>query len=144
MAQVPRELTPDASARHAFGAELRRLRTSRGLSQDELGRLVLHSGDMISKVEKATRWPTRELVARCDEVLDAAGALMRLWPAVLAEQTSLRTSGSSEFDGSGARAARRTVMVRASLDLGDSADEAVYRRQLLGSGVVAIAGLAMS
>jgi hypothetical protein len=58
LGQTPRELTPDVSARHAFGAELRRWRGLRALSQDGLGRLVLHSGDMISKVEKAARWPT--------------------------------------------------------------------------------------
>jgi transcriptional regulator with XRE-family HTH domain len=83
MAQLPKVLTPAESARHLFGAELRRWRSLRGLSQAELGRLALSSGDMIGKVEKAERWPTPELAKRCDTLLGADGGLIRLMPIVL-------------------------------------------------------------
>jgi len=33
-----------------------------------LGRTVHVSPDLIAKVEKATRWPTHSLVARCEDV----------------------------------------------------------------------------
>ncbi|MBO0868125.1 MAG: helix-turn-helix domain-containing protein, partial [Micromonosporaceae bacterium] len=57
MAQAPRSLDPGRSARHQFGAELRRLRLARGLSQAGLARLVHVSPDLVAKVEKAERWP---------------------------------------------------------------------------------------
>jgi hypothetical protein len=41
---------------------------------------------MICKVEKAERWPSRELTKRLDEILDAGGALLRLWPLVERER----------------------------------------------------------
>ena len=67
------------------------------MSQDELGRLVLHSGDMISKVEKAARWPTLELARRCDQALDTGGALVRLWPAVQRQQITSRPIRRPQF-----------------------------------------------
>jgi hypothetical protein len=100
MGQTPRVLTPYQSAQHFFGAELRRWRTLRGLSQDALGRLVLHSGDMIGKVEKAVRSPSLELATRCDTVLRTEGALTGLWNLVLQGQpgpevTPAVTAGAS-------------------------------------------------
>jgi len=81
-----RELRPNESARAFFGAELRHWRSLRNYSQDELGNLTLNSGDTISKVEKASRWPTEQLAQRCDMVLETGGALKRLLPLVLAER----------------------------------------------------------
>lgn len=78
MAQRPGDLTPNASVRHFFGAELRHWRERRGLSQATLGRTVHVSPDLIAKVEKATRWPTHSLVARCETVLNTGGVLLRL------------------------------------------------------------------
>lgn len=141
MGQTPRELTPTVSARHAYGAELRRWRTLRGLSQDELGRLVMHSGDMISKVEKAARWPTPDLTGRCEQALDAGGALTALWPAVQAEQAEARQVGRPQFTGSAVLRAGESDMVRASVDL-TRPDDAVYRRQFIGSGAGVLASLA--
>ncbi|MEV6929663.1 helix-turn-helix transcriptional regulator [Dactylosporangium sp. NPDC051485] len=76
MAQRPRQLTPHRSGLDQFGSELRSWRVRRGLSQDALGRLVHVSGDLIGKVEKAVRRPTRMLVESCDTALDAQGALL--------------------------------------------------------------------
>jgi transcriptional regulator with XRE-family HTH domain len=80
--QAPRELTPERSALDALGAQLRRLRTARGLSQAQLGALILHSGALVGKVEKAQRFPTLEFCRRADEVLESGGLLQRLRPDV--------------------------------------------------------------
>jgi hypothetical protein len=104
MVQASRPLSPNESLRHFFGAELRTWRERRELSQAALGARVLHSGAAIGKVEKAERWPSQGLAARCDEALDAAGALARLWPLVEAERkrTVVRTyadMGRTDADG---------------------------------------------
>jgi hypothetical protein len=82
MGRRPRALSPGASARARFGAELRRWRMLRGLSHRALGGLVWHSQEFVAKVEKGERWPSWYLATRCDAVLGTGGALARLWPAV--------------------------------------------------------------
>jgi DNA-binding XRE family transcriptional regulator len=82
MGRRPRELTPEASARDRFGAELRRWRLARGLTQRGLAGLIWHSQELVAKVEKAERWPSWSLATRCDAVLRTGGMLARLWPAV--------------------------------------------------------------
>jgi transcriptional regulator with XRE-family HTH domain len=79
MGQAPRSLEASASARHYFGAELRRLRNLKQLSQDQLGKRVCFSGDTIRRVETADRFPRRELAEACDRELDTGGTLGRLW-----------------------------------------------------------------
>ncbi|MFJ9621214.1 helix-turn-helix domain-containing protein [Streptomyces sp. NPDC101181] len=79
MGRPLRKLTPYVSAQHRFGAELRRLRKQQGMSQKQLGLLIMHSGSTVSKVEKAERWPSREFADRSDHVLGAKGALTDLW-----------------------------------------------------------------
>ncbi|GAA4259710.1 helix-turn-helix transcriptional regulator [Dactylosporangium darangshiense] len=76
MGQRPRQLTPHLSGLDRFGSELRSWRVQRGLSQDALGRVVHVSGDLIGKIEKAVRRPTRMLVESCDTALQAQGALL--------------------------------------------------------------------
>jgi transcriptional regulator with XRE-family HTH domain len=84
--QAARELNPDLSARHRFGAELRRWRTARGLSQAGLARLIYVSPDLIGKIEKAERWPSQNVVERCEGVLGTGEALSSLWPLVNAQR----------------------------------------------------------
>ncbi|MFF3320751.1 helix-turn-helix domain-containing protein [Streptomyces sp. NPDC002889] len=91
MAQTPRKLSPTDSAQHFFGAELRHWRELRGLSQDQLGARVFTSGDTLSKVEKATRFPSREVAIACDEALGADGTLTRLWDLANAQRRDGRT-----------------------------------------------------
>lgn len=62
MGQKPRALDPSASAQAFLGARLRYWRERRGLSQDELGRLVHVSGDLLGKVERAQRRATAALI----------------------------------------------------------------------------------
>lgn len=88
MGRPLRELTPYVSARHQFGAELRRLRRQCGMSQAKLGLCVMHSGSTVSKVEKAERWPSQEFAQRSDEVLCAGGILVDLWLRVQKERSA--------------------------------------------------------
>ena len=78
MPQLPRPLEPHVSVVTYFGAELRRWRELRGLSQGELGGRVHVSGALISKIEKGLRRPSLGLGGRLDTVLDTAGVLARL------------------------------------------------------------------
>jgi len=58
-----------------FGAELRRRRCERGLSLAQLASLVHYSKGYLSRVETGERPMPAELAVRCDEVLEAGGAL---------------------------------------------------------------------
>jgi transcriptional regulator with XRE-family HTH domain len=50
-----------------FGAELRRARLSAGWSQEQLGRRLSFSADLVGKVETNERAPTPEFAAGCDD-----------------------------------------------------------------------------
>lgn len=50
-----------------FGAELRRARLSAGWSQEQLGRRLSFSADLVGKVETNERAPTPEFAGRCDD-----------------------------------------------------------------------------
>jgi transcriptional regulator with XRE-family HTH domain len=76
-------MTRNLDATHSpmafFGAELRRARVAAGMSQDQLGRALSFSGDLIGKVETCERAPTPELAAGCDSVFPHLdGLFMRL------------------------------------------------------------------
>jgi DNA-binding XRE family transcriptional regulator len=51
-----------------FGAELRRVRVAAGMSQEQLGRELNFSGDLIGKIETSDRAPSPEFAAGCDRV----------------------------------------------------------------------------
>jgi len=74
-----RPLAAGESFAACLGAVLRRLRSLRHLSQDELGRLAGYDGSYVGAVERAAVRPSRELVAALDRALDAAGGLVALW-----------------------------------------------------------------
>src|SRR5436190_1286186 len=82
MPQPLKPLNPSLSAQHHFGEQLRHWRQRRGLSQAARARLTHVSPDLIGKIEKADRWPTAQLAARWDELLNTDGALTDLWPGV--------------------------------------------------------------
>ncbi|MEU1075856.1 helix-turn-helix domain-containing protein [Streptomyces sp. NPDC005878] len=63
-----------------FAAELRRLRSLRGMSLTELARSVHYSKGYLSKIENGGKPPTPDVARRCDAVLDAGGVLTRLVP----------------------------------------------------------------
>lgn len=104
MGRRPKALTPEASPRDRFGAELRRWRTARGLTQRELATLTWHSQEFLSKVEKGQRWATWYLATRCDAALCTGGVLAALWPAVEQQRVASdrrRSSGQAPRTGSG-------------------------------------------
>ncbi|MET8138769.1 helix-turn-helix transcriptional regulator [Sphaerisporangium sp. NPDC005288] len=76
------ELNPSESPTALFGFELRRHRKDRGWSQIRLARAIPYSVGTISMIETARRSPSEDFARRCDEALQAEGALMRLWPMV--------------------------------------------------------------
>ncbi|MFC7241576.1 helix-turn-helix domain-containing protein [Catellatospora aurea] len=94
MGQSPRDLDPTVSLLHFFGAEVRRRRCLLGLSQAALGRMLFQHRDLVRKIEAAERMPTKEFVERCDEVLDAHGALLGMWP-MLERERSLRSANDA-------------------------------------------------
>jgi transcriptional regulator with XRE-family HTH domain len=79
MPQTPRMLTPHVSGRHFLGAELRCWRQRCGLSLAELARAVFVSADLLTKIEKADRAPSLDIIERCDDALNTGGALVRLF-----------------------------------------------------------------
>lgn len=78
MPQRPRDLHPERSARERLGAEIRRWRVLRRLSQDQLGARVHISGDLISKLEKGQRVCKQQYAADMDAVLETGGAISAL------------------------------------------------------------------
>lgn len=82
MAQRPRELTPWVSPLHNWGYQLRELRTSRGLSLRELGKLTRIDHSHLGRFERAERTPDRSQAVVLDDKLDASGMLLRLWERI--------------------------------------------------------------
>ncbi|GAA3764585.1 transcriptional regulator with XRE-family HTH domain [Spinactinospora alkalitolerans] len=71
----------------AFGRELRRLRTSSGLSLHEVGGRLSITPGMLSKLERATRAPKRDTVGELDQAFSTNGALLRRWSDVTRKAT---------------------------------------------------------
>lgn len=59
-----------------FGQALRRLRSERGISQTQLGRLVTYSGKYLSDFERGRRLPGPDLACVLDATLGATGLLV--------------------------------------------------------------------
>ncbi|MEV6654953.1 helix-turn-helix transcriptional regulator [Streptomyces sp. NPDC051219] len=79
MGQRPNQLTPGAGPWHRWGHELREIRISRRLSQQSLATLALIDRSHLARLERAERPVPRQIAVVVDEVLDACGALVRLW-----------------------------------------------------------------
>jgi Helix-turn-helix domain len=86
MGRQGKTLDPTISAAHYLGAEIRRRRTEQGMTQQDLALRVLHSADLVRKIESAERSPSRDFVVLCDDVLGACGTLVWLWPLLDREQ----------------------------------------------------------
>ncbi|WP_234375998.1 nSTAND1 domain-containing NTPase [Streptomyces sp. CB01201] len=69
--------TDDETA-DGFAAELRRLRGLRKVSLTGLARSIHYSKGYLSKIENGGKPPTLDVARRCDDVLEAGGALLRL------------------------------------------------------------------
>jgi transcriptional regulator with XRE-family HTH domain len=89
---TPHVLAP--APEHAnFGRRLRKWRLAAGLTQAELGRRLAYDHSFISRVERSSRWPTRELASRCDELLGAGGELVAQWRRAAYERSTPHALG---------------------------------------------------
>lgn len=79
MVGEPRALTPTASARHLFGAEVRRWRERAGWSLGRFAAQIPLDKGYLSKIEAAEKFPRRRFAEIADVVLDTGGALALLW-----------------------------------------------------------------
>ena len=79
MGRQRRVLTPDRSAVHRWGAQLRALRDERGLSLAALSRLAQYDAGYLGRVERGDQFATLPVAQACDRVLDAGGDLVRTW-----------------------------------------------------------------
>ncbi|MGW4805015.1 helix-turn-helix domain-containing protein [Kitasatospora sp. NPDC004272] len=77
-------LTPEASPRDAFGAELRSARDELGISQDELAMRTGYSPGHISSVETGRKPPTLPLARKVDQALGAGTKFVNLAQGVRA------------------------------------------------------------
>jgi DNA-binding XRE family transcriptional regulator len=78
---MPSAPTPDPAPPTVavLGATLRRLRTLEGLTQAGLARRISYDRSYIAAVERGTVRPSRTMVERCDQALQADGELLRHW-----------------------------------------------------------------
>ncbi|MBA0050183.1 transcriptional regulator [Streptomyces sp. AJS327] len=79
MGAKPRDLTPDRSARHLFGAKLRMFRARAGMSLEGLSHVVNVSKSHLSRIETAEYMPPPELPAKLDEVFGTDGIFEELY-----------------------------------------------------------------
>ncbi|MFV2022489.1 helix-turn-helix domain-containing protein [Micromonospora sp. LOL_023] len=126
MGQALKTLEPGRSVQHFLGAEVRRLRQERDMSQADLGRTLFVHKDLIRKIEAAERTASDDLVERCDVALTAGGALRRLIP-MLQRERGLRAGRDAGSSARGFRseATDRPVLdwlVSSALDVGHSHD----------------------
>ncbi|MBW1596351.1 helix-turn-helix transcriptional regulator [Streptomyces sp. JJ38] len=75
----PRELTPDRSARHLFGAKMRALRERAGMSLEALSEVVNISRSHLSRIETAESMPPPDLPARLDVAFGTDGIFEELY-----------------------------------------------------------------
>ncbi|MFF7249962.1 helix-turn-helix domain-containing protein [Embleya sp. NPDC008237] len=142
MSQKPKPLDDTVSVRAWWGVELRNWRRVRGLSSTALGKTVHLSGTSIERIEKDERPCNAVLAARLDDVLDAGGALRRLWRRV--EDDSCRhPDADSLAAGSslqGSTPASAGILQHASPTCSDCSDRsasAMERRAFLAVGGLA-------
>src|SRR6202035_92390 len=77
---MTRDLDATRSPMAFFGAELRRVRVAAGLSQEQLGRELNFSGDLIGKIETSDRAPSPEVAAGCSPTWTAFSSAWWGWP----------------------------------------------------------------
>ena len=70
-----RVLDPTAGPLFFFGAEVRRWRTSAGMSQEQLGQQIGYSAALVGRVELGERSPSLDFAEGCDRTMPAAGGL---------------------------------------------------------------------
>ena len=81
MGRKRRVLTPERSAVHRWGSELRARRDERGLSLAGLSRLARYDASYLGRLERGDQFATLPVAQACDRVLGAGGELVRSWQA---------------------------------------------------------------
>ncbi|QKW50991.1 helix-turn-helix domain-containing protein [Streptomyces buecherae] len=79
MSVRPRHLTPDKSARHLFGAEMRRLREAAGMTLEALGEIVRYSKSSLHRFEFAESVLPPDLPGKLDAAFGTDGLFVRLY-----------------------------------------------------------------
>lgn len=74
-----RELTPDRSARHLYGAEIRRLRTGADMSLARLSEVLKYSKSHLARIETAEAMPPPGLSEALDAAFGTDGHFLRLY-----------------------------------------------------------------
>ncbi|ROR42527.1 helix-turn-helix domain-containing protein [Kitasatospora cineracea] len=93
-----KNLDPASSPSAFYGAEVRRLREEKGLSQSGLGELVFCSGAYIGQIEVAVRKPQADLSARLDAVLETGGHFTRLYFMVARTRHAAHFARAAELE----------------------------------------------
>lgn len=78
MPRPSRPLTPDRSARHLFGAEVRRHREQAGMTLERLAEVVRYSKSHIARIEIAEATIPPDLPGQLDAAFGTDGAFLRL------------------------------------------------------------------
>ncbi|MDP8929992.1 MAG: helix-turn-helix transcriptional regulator [Actinomycetota bacterium] len=86
MGRPPKRLDPSTSPAARLGVSLRERREDAGITQTELASAINFSRTHLAQVELAQVIPSEDFVRLCDEALGAAGSLLALYPAVIAER----------------------------------------------------------
>lgn len=86
MGRKRRVLTPERSAVHRWGAELRTRRDTRGFSLAALGRLARYDASYLGRLERGDQFATLAVAEACDRALAAGGELVRSWRAADGER----------------------------------------------------------
>ncbi|MCQ8768816.1 helix-turn-helix domain-containing protein [Streptomyces telluris] len=79
MARRARKLTPDRSARHRFGADLRRHREAAGMTLEKLAEAVCYSRSHLARIETAEHVPPPDLPTRLDKAFGTGERFARLY-----------------------------------------------------------------
>ncbi|MCK1794494.1 helix-turn-helix domain-containing protein [Streptomyces sp. XM4193] len=74
-----RDLTPDRSARHLFGSELRRLREDKGYTLEQMAVALASSKSSLARYETAESMIPPDLPTSLDTLLETGGLFVRLY-----------------------------------------------------------------
>jgi transcriptional regulator with XRE-family HTH domain len=86
MGRPSKPLDPSSSQEARLGAAIRHRRERRGITQEQLAEAIGFSRPHLALVELGRAHASEELVRRCDEVLEADGSILLIYPEVVAER----------------------------------------------------------
>jgi transcriptional regulator with XRE-family HTH domain len=71
-----------------FANELRHWRELRGMTQEQLAKVINYSSSTVAMIETACRKPKPDLIQRCDRELETGGALKRLYDELVSREVT--------------------------------------------------------